>query len=603
MSLAPVQHTAPFARLDGDARDRPLLILIWVVTAAALTLSFGFAPILDRLSTDDAMRLVEVRDLLAGQGWFDLVQHRLAPPEGVGMHWSRLIDLPLAMLVRAGATVLTPPDAERVALVAWPILLLLPTFAGVAQLARRLADGRAGALALLIAPTVGTALVHFRPGAIDHHNAQIVLLIWALALLARQRPSPSATAAAAFLSALSLAIGLETLPAIIAISAAVALRWVVEGPQAARETASFGATLAAALVALFAATVPHGQFQVPTCDALSIVQITAGGLGGAGLAALALSVRGGAWPLRLAAAAGLGLVAATIVGGLYPQCLADPIGTDPRLAALWLDNNAEVRSVLTVARDLPQDVLPIFGFAVAGLALGLVVLRRDREAAPWPWLLAIATLVTLIAISLWLVRAAAMADLVAVPLIAASLVRLFPAGERRFLGLTRPALVGALMLNQAAFVLVGEASARGLEAMTHARAIPFAEGAASCRRPADFTPLAALPPSLVLAFIDSGPYILTATGHSVLAAPYHRNVRGNGAMFDTFLSPPAAAMRRLAGLDVDYIAFCPGAPERFIYAATAPDGLAAALGRGEVPDFLTPVELSGTPVSLYRVRR
>src|SRR5207245_2559187 len=139
MSLAPVQHTAPFARLDGDARDRPLLILIWVVTAAALTLSFGFAPILDRLSTDDAMRL---------------------------------------------------------------------------------ADGRAGALALLIAPTVGTALVHFRPGAIDHHNAQIVLLIWALALLARQRPSPSATAAAAFLSALSLAIGLETLPAIIVISAA-----------------------------------------------------------------------------------------------------------------------------------------------------------------------------------------------------------------------------------------------------------------------------------------------------------------------------------------------------------------------------------------------
>ena len=41
------------------------------------------------------MRLVEVRDLIAGQGWFDLTQHRLDPP-GVSMHWSRVIDAPLA---------------------------------------------------------------------------------------------------------------------------------------------------------------------------------------------------------------------------------------------------------------------------------------------------------------------------------------------------------------------------------------------------------------------------------------------------------------------------------------------------------------------------
>ena len=49
------------------------------------------------LSTDDAMRLVEVRDLLAGQGWFDLTQYRLSPPGGVAMHWSRLVDVPLAV--------------------------------------------------------------------------------------------------------------------------------------------------------------------------------------------------------------------------------------------------------------------------------------------------------------------------------------------------------------------------------------------------------------------------------------------------------------------------------------------------------------------------
>ena len=35
------------------------------------------------MSTDDAMRLVEVRDLIGGQGWFDLFQYRLDPPRHV----------------------------------------------------------------------------------------------------------------------------------------------------------------------------------------------------------------------------------------------------------------------------------------------------------------------------------------------------------------------------------------------------------------------------------------------------------------------------------------------------------------------------------------
>ena len=51
------------------------------------------------LGNDSAMRLVSVRDLLAGQGWFDLTQSRLGLEGGFEMHWSRLIDTPIAGLV------------------------------------------------------------------------------------------------------------------------------------------------------------------------------------------------------------------------------------------------------------------------------------------------------------------------------------------------------------------------------------------------------------------------------------------------------------------------------------------------------------------------
>src|SRR5437763_854664 len=47
------------------------------------------------LDTDDAMRMVQVRDLMAGQGWFDMIAHRLDPPDGLLMHWSRVVDVPL----------------------------------------------------------------------------------------------------------------------------------------------------------------------------------------------------------------------------------------------------------------------------------------------------------------------------------------------------------------------------------------------------------------------------------------------------------------------------------------------------------------------------
>ena len=51
---------------------------------------------------DDALRLVQVRDLIAGQGWWDVTQHRINPVGGGGlMHWSRIVDAPLALGILA----------------------------------------------------------------------------------------------------------------------------------------------------------------------------------------------------------------------------------------------------------------------------------------------------------------------------------------------------------------------------------------------------------------------------------------------------------------------------------------------------------------------
>jgi len=73
-------------------------------------------------------------------------------------------------------------------------------------------------------------------------------------------------------------------------------------------------------------------------------------------------------------------------------------------------------------------------------------------------------------------------------------------------------------------------------------------------------------------------------------------------MLDVILASPAEAQAQLAVRPVDYVAFCPGGPERFTYAQAAPDGLATQLGRGEVRAFLKPLP-SASPLSISRVTR
>jgi hypothetical protein len=191
-------------------------------------------------------------------------------------------------------------------------------------------------------------------------------------------------------------------------------------------------------------------------------------------------------------------------------------------------------------------------------------------------------------------------------MVPAALVRGLPApdGRTTLLGLGRTALIAAALVNPLTLIALGRAVAHATELSAGARPRTLlADGPGTCRQPSDYAPLATLPRGLVLGFIDAGPFLLMETPHSVLAAPYHRNLKGNAAMLDVFLAPPQLAKARLDTLDARYVAFCPGAPERFNYARQAPQGLAALLARGEVPPYLERMPLSATDVAVYRVHR
>ena len=63
-----------------------LVVLVWLVVALALLLQYWGQIAESLLDTDDAMRLVQMRAWLGGQGCFDLHNARIEPPGGYDSH-------------------------------------------------------------------------------------------------------------------------------------------------------------------------------------------------------------------------------------------------------------------------------------------------------------------------------------------------------------------------------------------------------------------------------------------------------------------------------------------------------------------------------------
>lgn len=564
----------------------PLVAQVWV------TGDFG--------DTDDAMRMVQVRSWLAGHGWYDLTAWRLDPPAGSLMHWSRLVDLPVAAFVKLFSLGLPPEAAERAARIAYPLTLQLALLSVMALIGRLLGGAKGATCAPVLVLLTGFMLGQFVPGRVDHHSMQILLLVSATgSLLAALDPARARMAALAGLfMALSLAVSLENLPFFAAGSAILPMAWAIAGTPQAAALRWFGLGFGGALLAAYGIFVPPAQWSVAACDAFSAVSLIPALTGAIACVMLALAT-----PRRSSRSARFGLLALAGLVTLGPMALAHPecrdpfFGLDPLVRDLWLGNTTEVRTLPQVLAIHPSAwpvlVLP----SILGLA-GLVMatcLTRGIERARW---LALIPIVLIgMATASWIIRAESSLAPVIV------LGGLFPAlwvwrhfeARSKTLGLVL-ALAACLPFTGIGWALMAPIDDNPVEAERLARA-------AACRKASAYAPMAAIPAGLVFAPMDAGSHLLAHTPHAVLGAPYHRNNRGNRLVLDALLARPEVARDLVIGSGATYFAFCPGQVQLEATSARAPDGFAARLLAGEVPDWLVPVALGGEQYRVFRVLR
>lgn len=579
-----------------------------VAVAAVLALTLPGATDYVGADNDDVMRLVQVRDLLAGQGWFDLTQYRLGLAGGTLMHWSRLIDAPLAGLVLFFGLFLERTAAETVALAVWP-LTSIPLLIGCIGLgARRLGGVAAMNVAMGFAVIFVVTSNRFLPGSIDHHNVQLALAAALAAVLLDSRYGAVNYAVGGALAAVALAIGAETTPFLAVVCLAVAGLWVVHGPAFARAAAAFGLSLALSVSLLFFATVPPSRYAAVTCDSLSLGFYGLAALGGALMFVSARFASGWSLRRRLAVAAGNGVLTGLAALALAPQCLGNPLADlDPLLVTLWLDKVTEAQSFLATVRAEPATAGGFYAVGFFAIAVALSRVLRDDRAEGHAVLLAL--ILVSWAIALVQVRGAAFANLLAILplslLVAELRSRSNAEPENIVAGFFF--LTATLASVPAVWVFGGAFPSEGVAGIVNRFRTPVlattGEGAKSCNGEAALAGLAALPPGVVAAPSNLGASILRFSGHRVLTAPYHRNQAGMLTELHIGLAIPREAEAFLRGARVSVLAFCPDDPQTRAVAALKPDGLYAQLAAGRMPVYLEPLpNADGSGLQLFRVR-
>ncbi len=556
--------------------------LVWLL-ASAVMIAVNWQGIVDlRLPDgDDALRLVQLRDLMAGQAWFDLHQYRINPPQGVLMHWSRLVDLPLLLVYSVLAPLLGAAAAERLTLVLVPLLTLGVALLLTGRLAWRLFGQRTVPYACIVLVLCSTITAQMQPMRIDHHGWQIVCFLAALnGLVARDAHAGGNVAGVAM--GLGVTISMEMLAIAAIIGAAAAWRWLRDAKAGALCQAYLRAL---ALTAVFAFVVTRGVADpVNHCDALSPAYL-------AGLLVMAIAFamlgRAGNLPVLLLA---LGMVVGVAAGigqvlGLTPQCLAGPFAMlDPLVQQYWYGN---VPEGLPIWHQGPVVILRLMVPPLVGIWAMLLLWQRSAGWLGRFWdeylLIAMGALGLAVMVSRSAIFVTAMA---AVPLgwyLSDWRRRAIEAGRRH----GPKAALGLILV----LIAVPDWPLATFRMATPAVASAGPRAGLACDVSVAAQALNALPAATIFAPIDSGPMLLLHSDHSVVATAHHRGVQGLHDTIAGFLAQPDAAKAYVRRRGARYVLSCPALTEAAIYRAAAPQGLMAQLTQGRTPDWLRPIAL------------
>jgi hypothetical protein len=599
--LASSQPTWAMQRADNYRRFFIIALLFYIVAQVPSFRALWGGT--HEFGTDNAMRLLSVRDLLNGQSWFDMTQHRVLPPEGLSLHWSRLVDAPIAGLELLFRLFLSPAGAELAAAFVWPALVFTAFLALTGHVARARFGNTAAVVSMLVAPVLPVISgTYFGAGQVDHHNVQMLMMLIVTAGLLLQGRPVAMGLAAGVAAAFSFAVGLEMILFIAAAGLILTAQFVLNAAEADRKLPAFGLGLGLAAPVFFAVQTNPALWLAPKCDALSPTFLAVSTVAGLFSLSLGLGGRRLGRNGRIGMALGLGAVALAALAPVLAPCRAGPYAALPAEVLDQVMNKiVEVLPVQAMLMDSPGLWIRLTLAVYIVFPAALVLVARDAINRTWTAegrdLASVLVFLALGALcAAYQMRTLVMA-LAVLPLAFGTVCdRLFKTRWQRFSQmraillallvmagmLSQPLAVTAVLAQQA---IKETPSGGGIHVMDQ-----------DCGGRDQIEALARIPAAIIATPMNMGPGVLFFSDHSVTAAPYHRSAAAMSNGYIAFTGTEGQMRSMVATTKAAYVLVCGGET----YGTEG--SIASALARGEAPDWLAPVDLGpSVKLRLFRV--
>ena len=547
---------------------------------------------------DDIMRLLTVRDWIAGQSWYDVNQYRFLPPEGLPLHWSRYIDVGIAAIIVPLSYFMPMDLAEQIVVAVWPTLILIITVLVIGFGTQRV-FGRVPACFAVLCVTFWplTADLHASPGNLDHHNVQLLMMVLlAFAVIWPNRPV-AAGVVGGLAAAFSLAIGLEALAFIVGAGFTILIRAHFLPSHVSRTLlVAFCCVLVLGSVVLMMGQTAPSRWAYPVCDQLGLPTLA---MVATAAIACTIPIAASRWlrtpVMQLGATVLLTAAGVALAWPMLAGCLDGPYGDLPLVIQEAISGSiTEAKPGLVYARRHPGStmvfLLPVVVSLLAGAALWLSALRSGRTRTHQDHALGLLLILCVVGTLMFLVQMRTVIMVASVvPVIGGIVIAHFLHGylRNRDLGQGLLAIAIAAMITSPMLVI---------EPIAPLFLKNNGEGVVSradCLAYDSLTSLNEVPPGVVLSHLNFGPSLVWATHHQGLAAPYHRSVAAmsNGILPFRMESAEMAAYTRASG--ATHLLLC----RNYNYESDFVNTLAT----GGTADWLRPVVLSDDVQILFEV--
>lgn len=123
---------------------------------------------------DNYMRYLQFTHWMEYGNWFLQPMPRFNPDDGQIIHWSRVVDIPLALVTQIASIFTNMHSAKTFAMLFVPLTYLFATACCIGYFCHKFFNSNVAEIAIIF--TYGSPLIaKFIGGNIDHHNLQIFL--------------------------------------------------------------------------------------------------------------------------------------------------------------------------------------------------------------------------------------------------------------------------------------------------------------------------------------------------------------------------------------------------------------------------------------------